>query len=299
MRRALLAVPWLLATISLTPQRALACATCGCGDPTLTIMGAEQPFEGRLRFSLEAQGRWDRLGAEGVDGGELREGRITLGASFAPSDRVVLSAAWPLVLRDVSRQSGARFVTLGPGDAEVRARFVLLRDRAFAPSHLFGPTLGLKLPTSLDQVGPNGELVPVDAQTGSGTVDPMFGLFYAHFADPWAVFASASVGIPLAGRYDESPGPSMRASVAGQYRLDRWITLRLGADARLDAPARVGEGTDPRSDHFSLFASPDLLWSPVSDWVLVLGARVPVLQISEQGREEGWYFSLAVAVDVS
>ena len=46
----------------LAPTRASACATCGCGDPTLTLMGAGQPFSGRLRLGAELRYRWDELG---------------------------------------------------------------------------------------------------------------------------------------------------------------------------------------------------------------------------------------------
>ncbi len=31
---------------------ASACATCLCGDPTLSAYDAEKPFAGRMRFSL-------------------------------------------------------------------------------------------------------------------------------------------------------------------------------------------------------------------------------------------------------
>jgi len=256
-------------------------------------MGAEQPFAGRLRLSLAMQGRWDRL-----DDAELAEGRADLSVSYAPADWVTLSATLPFVLRDARYGNLAHYTTLGPGDADVRARFVLLRDRAFAPENLLGPTLGVQLPTSVDQVA-NERLVPVDAQSGGGAITPMLGLYYAHFADPWSFFATATVALPFAGRFDEAPGPSLRTTTAVQLRVNRWITLRAGVDTRLDAPATVQGRAEPRSDHFSLFVSPDLLWSPTSDWILQVGLRAPVLQVSEQGREEGWYFRAAVTVDVS
>ncbi len=283
-----------LALLSTTPAAARACATCGCGDPTLTVMGAEPPLAGRVRLYTQLRYRWDTLG----EGAALHEGQLDLGASWAPADGVTLSATMPVVLRATSWVNHGHATTIGPGDLELRSRFVLLRDRGFAPAHLLGLHVGLKLPTSLDQVRADGTRLPVDAQTGSGTVDPLLGLFYAHFADPWSVFASAIVSVPLAGRYDEAPGPSLRANVAVQHRFDRHVTLRGGVDARLDAPARIGDRTDPRSEHVVLFVSPDLLWSPVGDLVLVLGVRIPTLQISEQGREEGWYVQLGAVVDL-
>ena len=169
-----------------TPAHARACATCGSGDPTLTVMGEGQPFEGRLRLSASLQYRWDRVSATAIDDVLLHEGRLDLGVSFAPTDRLTLSATLPVVFRDVRWQSLAHLQTIGLGDAEVRARLVLLRDRAVAPSHLLGPTVGLKLPTSIDQVNAAGQRAPVDAQTGTGTFDPLLGVFYGHFEAPWS-----------------------------------------------------------------------------------------------------------------
>jgi hypothetical protein len=288
----------LLGLLLAAPPSAQACATCGCGDPTLTVMGAEAPFAGRVRLSARLRYRGDAIGTEGVDRAEVHEGVLTLGASWAPTDWLVLSGEAPLVFRHVRWAHLARAATFGPGDAELRGRAVLLRDRAFAPSHLLGVHAGVKLPTSLDQVGGDGQRLPVEAQTGTGTVDPILGLFYTHLADPWAVFSTATVALPTAGRFAEAPGPSLRATAAVQYRVDRRITLRGAVDLRFDAPASVGDGTDPRSDHFAVFLSPDLLWAPVPDVILGLGLRVPVAQLSEQGRTEGLYAVTSVVVDL-
>ena len=287
---------WLVALLVLVPAaRAAACASCGCGDPTLTTIGVGQPFAGRARVSLALEGRWDELG----EGAFMGEATARLAASYAFDDRVALAASVPLLLRDVTWASQRHVTTVGLGDADVRARVVLLRDRSFAPAHLLGVTLGVKLPTSIDQVDAHGARLPVVAQSGSGTFDPLIGLTYSHFADPFALFASATVALPLAGRYEESPGASLFVSVAAQHRFDGHLSLRLGTDARLDAPALIGARTDPRTRHLSLFAAADLLVSPITDWIFQLGASVPFFQDSPAGRAEGVYFRLAVTADLS
>ncbi|MFP2933934.1 hypothetical protein ACLESO_54180, partial [Pyxidicoccus sp. 3LG] len=67
--RPTLVAPLLLATVLvLAPgPRAWACATCACGDPTLTSMGAEQPFSGRLRLSSTLRAWGHTVGREGED----------------------------------------------------------------------------------------------------------------------------------------------------------------------------------------------------------------------------------------
>ena len=223
MRASLAALTLALAFV---PARALACVTCGAGDPTLTVMGAEPPLAGRVRASLGVATLWDRVGET-----RLVEGRADLSISYAPADWVTLSATLPPLLRDLRDAQRARYTTLGPGDGEVRARFLWLRDRAFAPSHVFGPSVGLRVPTSLDHADARG-LLPVDAQSGAGALAPLLGLQYGHFADPWALFASATVSLPFAGRYADTPGPSLSTTVAGQYRFDRAFTLRAAIDTR-------------------------------------------------------------------
>jgi len=279
--------------LAFVPARALACVTCGAGDPTLTVMGAEPPLAGRVRASLGVATLWDRVGET-----RLVEGRADLSISYAPADWVTLSATLPLLLRDLRDAQRARYTTLGPGDGEVRARFLWLRDRAFAPSHVFGPSVGLRVPTSLDHADARG-LLPVDAQSGAGALAPLLGLQYGHFADPWVLFASATVSLPFAGRYADTPGPSLSTTVAGQHRFDRAFTLRAAIDTRLDAPATIGGVRDPRSDHFAVFLSPELLWAPTTDWTVQLGVRVPVAQISDGGREEGWTIRAALTMDAA
>ena len=51
------ALPVAAASFALVPAPVSACAVCGCGDATLTSMGAEAPYQGRLRVSLEARYR--------------------------------------------------------------------------------------------------------------------------------------------------------------------------------------------------------------------------------------------------
>ncbi|MGF1468841.1 MAG: transporter [Sandaracinaceae bacterium] len=285
----------LIAAASL-PSHAEACATCGCGDPTLTVMGNGTPFEGRLRVSLQAQARADRFGQSGVDRTTIRELQLSLAAAYAPSDRLVLSAQLPLVLRSVGWANGARATTLGPGDLELTGRVTVWQDRSFAPSFLVGGTLGVKLPTSLDHGGPTGR-IPVDAQSGTGTIDPLAGLFLTYLADPWALFTSGVVRVPLAGRYEEEPGTSVRTTTAVQYRVDTHVTLRGAVDTRYDAPALVLGRRDPSTEHFALFLSPEVLWSPVTDLILSLAVRVPVLQVSGQTRRESPYLQLSAVLD--
>ena len=50
---ALVAVVVALGVVAATPRRAAACASCGCGDPTLTATGVERPYRNRVRVAWE------------------------------------------------------------------------------------------------------------------------------------------------------------------------------------------------------------------------------------------------------
>ena len=297
-RAAWICAAWICAAwICAVPAGARACATCGAGDPTLTVMGAEVPFAGRLRISTQLQYSGGSSGGP-HNRADTHEGRAALGVSWSPDPRVTFSAAMVGTLRSVSRANGASAMVIGPGDLEVRSRWTLLRDRTVSPEHLLAVQVGLRSPTSFDQIDERGRLLPLDAQTGTGAFEAIGGASYTHLADPWSLFVSAAVHLPFAGRYRATPGPALYGTVAAQYRLDRHFTVRGGVDVRLDAPWRLGARTDPTTDGFTGFVSPDVLWSPEADWVFVLGVRVPVLQVYERPRQEAWSVHVSAVVDL-
>ena len=81
----------LLALLALAASRlASACAACGCGDPTLSAVGAEKPYAGRLRLSLNTRYRSDTVGTEGVNKLSLQETRADLQAAWSPTARWTL-----------------------------------------------------------------------------------------------------------------------------------------------------------------------------------------------------------------
>ena len=90
---AALAVAFLL----LPSGDARACASCGCGDPTLTSMGTEQPFAGRLRLATQMRAWGLASGQLGENAAALRELRMDLSVAYAPTPWLFLSAMAPLL----------------------------------------------------------------------------------------------------------------------------------------------------------------------------------------------------------
>src|SRR3954454_6700037 len=75
---------------------AAACATCGCGDPTLTSTGVEQPYKNRVRLALEERIN-DHIMGDWETGERAYTLRSSLTAAWAPHPRITLVAQLPWV----------------------------------------------------------------------------------------------------------------------------------------------------------------------------------------------------------
>src|SRR4051794_28092261 len=133
------AVLVLSAVLLSVPGVARACASCGCGDPTLTQMGAEKPFAGRIRLSAEGQSA--RTTIQGVQ--VLDEQRLDLAASWAPAARVILGLRVPVAARAVAAPNLSRTSAVGVGDSELAAKIFLWEDRPLFAHHLLAAIAGV------------------------------------------------------------------------------------------------------------------------------------------------------------
>jgi len=277
---------------------ASACATCGCGDPTLTAMGTEKPFRNRLRGSIDARHRTDDIGQPGVDQIQLRETRIDGQIAWAPHERVFLLGAVPLLQRRVRYVNGGETATAALGDVELRAKAFVFMDRSFTPHHLYAVTAGLKVPTAPRQRSEtNGAYLPIEAQPGTGSWDPLLAMSYAFFARPFSFYASVQGSMPLRGTSDFRASPSVRTTMTLQYQMVSWLAPRLGIDTRLDARSYEGGRPERDSSGFIGFLSPELLVSPTTDLLVVLSVRVPAVQALAGYHHEGPVFGAAIAYD--
>lgn len=266
----------LLGVLLLVPAPAAwACATCACGDPTLTSMGTEQPFSGRLRLSSTLRAWGQTVGQDGEDALRLRELRMDVAAAYAPLPWLFLSATLPLQAREVRDVSLARERGWGVGDVELSAKAFLFQDKAFSADHLFSVLAGVKLPTAPVLRAEDGTELNLDTQLGSGSWDPLAGVAYQHFRGSWSFLVSATGFLPTRGIQGFKAGASVRTTLAAQYQPSTRWAVRLGFDSRLEAPADLDGVEEENGGGFLGHASPDVLFSPATDVVLSAGVRVP------------------------
>ncbi len=287
----------LTTALCLSPRPAAACAACGCGDPTLTTLGAEQPYAGRARAAHVAQLRTDEIGTPRVDQLKLRELRFDASFAYAPHERLFLVLTVPTLLRSVEYVNLARETSFGLGDIELRAKGFVWRDRPFAPRHLVALTAGVKLPTAPVQENPDGTRQPIELQPGTGSVDPLVGASYAFFADPFSGYLSTQLTFPTGGSDGFRGSRSLRTTLAVQDQLTDAFAARLGFDTRLDGKSLEDGEESPDSGGFIGFALAEVLVSPATDLLLSASARIPVLNALDGRHAEGPFWSLGVAYD--
>jgi hypothetical protein len=283
----------LLAVLAAAPSPARAsCPACATGTPTLGTPGAEVPFDGRLRFVVSERER--DVAYAGVT---MREARTDVGASWAPVAALTLTAGAPLVAHWATDGDE----TFGVGNASCGARLVVLRDRQLAPRHVLSIVAAgfFPAPPGLARRAENSGVPPLALATGVASWGGTAGVSYLALDGPFSLAASVSGIAWLDGPGLRRTGPSLLGSLVGQWHASPELALRLAVDARVDATSRGALGRpDPDSGGVVLSAGPELLFGLEHWLVVVLGVRVPVVQVDTGSRHEGLTVAATVVVDV-
>lgn len=295
MRPALLALAVLLVCAS---APAWACPTCLTGNPALTTLGADPLFQNRVRLASSFRGWSQDDGTAGLDAQRVRELRLDLTASWAFHPRASLALTVPLQARELTTVSLATERGFGLGEVELTGRFIALAEDARLPRYLVSLVAGARLPTALTLSDAQGQPLSLDAQLGYGAVVPLVGLAYGgFFGDRWSALASATVELPLTGRFGARAGVTGAFTAAGQFQPWPFLGLRAGLEGRLEGVGEVAGVPDTARSGFWLAAAPDVLWSPLPVLVVLAGVRVPVVN-ALGGARPGLSGHLSVLVDL-
>jgi len=287
-------------SVFLLTATAHACAVCACGDPTLTSMGAEQPFAGRRRLALEATSRTDAVGQAGVDQVQLRDDALTASLAVSPHDRWQLAVSVPVGRRIAEDVSLARTTVWSLGDATARARWVGVRT-AGQGSVLAGLGGGLRLPTAPVVRAPDGTPLAMSAQLGAGQPTAIFGGWGFASRGGWSTYGSVEGWQPVAAwtraAFDSEPGRSARSTVALQWQPRVRVALRGSLEGRVDAVATLDGAPEPDTGGGIVFSRADLIVSPATDLVVQAGLSVPTVQALHGHHTEGVSAALGVTRD--
>jgi hypothetical protein len=269
---------WLLAVFgSLGATTARACPTCACGNPALTSMGAEQPTVNRVRLAATLRAWQQDEGVPSLDATRLRELRLDVSASWAPTRWFSLAVNVPVQLRerqavDLERQTG-----LGWGEVDVTARVVVAGARELRPRALVSVLAGLRLPTALT-LQQGARVLDPDAQLGPGGVAPLLGVAWSgFFSERWSALASLVAEAPLGGRYGFRMGPAAVLTALAQVQPLAWWGVRAGVDVRGELPTMAAGGPDARLAGLLGSLLADVVFRLGDRAVLLAGVRAPVV----------------------
>lgn len=281
-----------------TASAASACGTCSVGDPTLTVVGFEQPKASRVRTSAAVRHRNDSIGSANVDELTLSEQRMELAGAYSPTDRISLSLMMPLVHRLITEVNLAEANIWAPGDLDFRVRGVLWRDRDFAPKHIVSLISGLEFPTSTIEVGPDGEPLPLEFQAGTGSWDPIVGASYGLFMDPWSLFVYSTAIFPTRGTADTKAPNSFRQMVLGQFQPWSFLGFQAGIEFRLDGPGFIGDTRDPNTGGHITYGTLGIVGLPHEKVLLHVTAAIPLIQRLDGTHREGFAFTAGLVYEI-
>ena len=275
----------------------VACATCLCGDPTLTTMGTEKPFAGRMRVGVEYLNRGETVGEAGVSEHVIEEERLTYNFSYSFNAQWIVAASLPLVTKTVDRFDLTHEQASGVGDVDLSARWFIGGDTPFPVRELWGLQFGLRLPTSTEQYA-NGEAIDFDAQPGAGTTIPSLGAWYGYYRTPWFFYTSATYQHAVDEGYQGyQAGDVFLVTGHAQYAVNPDLALQFSLDARAKAQDHYFDVVDEDSGGLLVMASPGLAWTPLEDLIVNASVQLPVIENVNGRQEEDPTFRLGVIYD--
>ena len=260
----------LVGMMSIMPQLAHACASCGCtlsSDWENIGLSSSSGFKLDIRYDYLNQNQL-RAGTGEISSSAAsqitnngnpqevekytRNNYVTVGIDYSPNPNWGINVQLPYIDRSHSTLGTASDgTTPGPdggqydsstsniGDVKVIGRY-----QGFTAQHNFGFLFGLKLPTgshtetgtSTDPANPGSVAIDRGLQPGTGTTDAILGVFYLDAINKnWGYFTQAIVQTALDSRDDYKPGTGLNLNLGLRYIGFDDITPQLQMNARFVA----------------------------------------------------------------
>lgn len=275
---------------------AMACSTCMVGDPTQSLMGAEKPFEDRLRMSVDYLSRSEELGVEGFNKKVIDENRISLSLAYAPSKRLMLGVNIPYVNRQLEsfNLSEQEVTTLGDITFTVKN---FMQDEGSLQKHMYGFLGGIKVPSASEQVDGNGVPLDFDVQAGQGATVVNAGAWYARFSYPYLFYTSATYHVASEGYQDFQAGNALVYNATAQYATKSSLSYYLGLEGRSSEKDTFAEIDDEDSGGTIVFIAPGLIYTIKQDLLLNATVKFPAIDQLYGDHEEGTIFNIGVTYD--
>jgi len=262
------------------------------GDPTLTLMGTEKSFIGRLRFSADYLSRIEKMGLEGFNQVKLTEQRVTFGVGYAWDEKLNLSMRLPIVRKQLQFVNLAEQTHTGMGDLELSAKWTLFSDDQHQHRHLWGIVGGARIPTTIKINN-----LDIDGQSGTGAFVPNVGLWYGFYEYPYFLYASSVYHYAFEGFDKFKAGDAVVSTLAGQFALDHSFAIQLALETSWSQQNKMNSQADPDSGGTLGFLSPKLIYSITPDILVNLGVQIPVIKKLKGHHQEDTTLQFGVVYD--
>lgn len=286
-----------LPTALFVSNTVFACATCLCGDPTITTMGTEKPFAGRMRAGVEYLSRGETAAQPGVSEFVVDEQRVTYSFSYALNSEWIFAASLPMVTKKVERFDTSAAQGSGVGDLDLAARWFIGKDESFPVKYLWGVQFGLRIPASSEQKK-SGDPIDIDAQPGVGATIPSVGIWYGRYAIPWFFYTSAVIQHAVTEGYQEYQAGDV-ALLTGlvQYALNFGVAVQLSVEGRFKQHDQYDGEQDENSGGVLIMATPGIAWTPLEDLVVNISYQLPLIENPNGRQAEDPTLKFGVAYD--
>ena len=275
---------------------AQACAACACGDPTLTTLGNDRAFAGRIRMSSIMHYRTLKLG-DAANQTELRELQLMLAGAASLTDRLTLGIAMPLAELTVNYANLAQDRSVGPRDPRLSAKWTVMSDRTAREAHLGGVRFELRLPTAPEFSANDGTLLPIEAQLDTGSWKFVPALWYSYFAYPWSLQASARLRVTTEGNQAYQQGIAGFVDVQGQYQLNTRLALSAGLHGRIARENTQADSPEPDTGGGIVFGSAGLTVALAQDTSLNLNGFIPAYAVLNGYQKESPLVEVSLTTD--
>lgn len=214
---------------------------CSAGTPILSAIETSNTASGQLRFTLTADHNSikDVLnGSRSIEPIRERSGNsLLLDISYGLNDYWSFTVLIPFIeqqrklVKKNTSGSNEKIITRGFGDLLVLFKYNILVS-SLAKQRQLAVGYGLKMPTGRsDLKDNNGFLISADLQSGTGSWDHLFLLYYAQSFRPDAYSFFGNISYRLNGnnnRFQISSGPF------SNYQFGNVFSLTLGASYKLN-----------------------------------------------------------------
>ncbi len=222
--------------------------------------------------------------------------RAFSGVQFPVNIGYGLTSRWALFLNinqgfgslnSTTPVSPNRLSSGGPGDLLSYARFTLFKIDKPRSTLRVAPLAGAFIPTGDNSLRGSQDLLPKALQTGSGTLDPYFGITMGYNTVRWGMALDSTYRLNPTADRGISPGSQYRADAQVEYKvlpihmpeegLPKLLVLSIESNYIHDEKDRVNGMLSANSGGNTLKQDAILEVSTLH-WQVGMGAQVPIMQ---------------------